>query len=68
MNYSQERKWIRKKLESGTSQLHLKNSVGMFSNKKKEDVMKKKNLNEKQYKKRWNFLFNVYSLLCDEEF
>lgn len=44
------------------------NCVGAFSNKKKDRVIQEKNLSEKEYKKRYNFLGNVYYLLSNESF
>ena len=41
----------------------LKNSIGIFSNKKKEEVMEKKNLDERTYHNRYNFLSECYSIL-----
>ncbi len=68
-DYSRERSWILKKLNSGnTTQNELLNCVGAFSNKKKERVMQEKRLSEKDYKKRYNFLGNVYYLLSNESF
>ena len=63
-----ERNWIKKKIRSGVSQNELLNSVGIFSNKPKEKVMKQKNLTEKQYKARYRFLSNCYALLDFEDF
>lgn len=60
------RAWIRKKQSEGVDKRVLLNTVGMFSNKKKEVVMKQKGLNEKQYAKRYGFLARVYSILFDE--
>jgi len=64
--YYRERAWIRKKLNSGVSKSELYHSVGVFSNKPKRKVMKEKGLTEVKYKKRYNFLFNVYNILSDE--
>lgn len=66
--YINERKWIRKKINSGVSQSDLRNYVGIFSDKQKKQVMKEKGLSEKQYSKRYDFLGNVYYLLCNEKF
>ena len=55
--------WIEKKLRSGVTRDQLRNSVGAFSNRKKEVVMREKGLSEKQYRERWNFLAWVYSKL-----
>ena len=60
------RAWIRKKQREGVDKRVLLNTVGMFSNKKKETVMKQKGLTEQQYRKRWSFLSCVYSILFDE--
>ena len=60
------RAWIRKKQSEGVDKRVLFNTVGMFSNKKKEVVMKQKGLNEKQYEKRYSFLARVFSILFDE--
>ena len=64
-NYNKERRWINKKLRSGVSKKELLNTVGMFSNKRKEKVMAQKNLSERQYKERYNFLARVYYLLSN---
>ena len=58
-----ERSWIKKKINSGVSREELFHSVGAFSNKDKKKVMEQKGLTEKQYKKRYAFLLNVYNLL-----
>ena len=60
------RAWIRKKQSEGVDKRYLLNTVGMFSNKKKETVMKQKGLSEKQYNDRYSFLSRVYSILFDE--
>ena len=60
------RAWIKKKQSEGVDKRVLLNTVGMFSNKKKETVMKQKGLNEQQYRKRYGFLARVYSILFDE--
>lgn len=57
------RAWINKKLRSGVPKQELLNCVGAFSNRKKEVVMREKNLTEAQYKKRYDFLFKVYNIL-----
>lgn len=62
----QARAWIAKKQREGVDKRTLLNTVGMFSNKKKEAVMKQKNLSEHQYNKRYGFLAVVYSILFDE--
>lgn len=51
------RDWVDKKLRSGVDLDQLYNCVGIFSNRKKSRVMKEKNLNNKQYEKRYNFLY-----------
>ena len=56
-------RWINKKLNSGVTRDELRNCVGAFSNRNKKIVMTEKNLTEKQYKKRYDFLSKVYSLL-----
>ena len=66
MSYSKERRWIEKKVRSGVSKKELLNTVGIFSNKKKEKVMKQKGLSEKQYQERYSFLARVYYLLSNE--
>ncbi len=63
MRKSKEQWWIERKLKSGVSREQLLHTVGVFSNKKKERVMKEKGLNEKQYRDRYEFLGNVYVLL-----
>lgn len=56
--------WINKKVYyDGVHPSVLKNSIGIFSSKKPSDVMKKKNLNKEQYKKRFSFLSNCYCIL-----
>ena len=64
-SYKKEQAWIQKKLRSGVSRDELRESVGMFSNKNKKKVMAQKNLTEEGYKKRYGFLANVYSILCN---
>lgn len=66
--FKREKAWIYSKINNGVSQKELFNSVGIFSDKKKEDVMKKKNLSSKQYDKRFSFLSNVYYLLDNYNF
>lgn len=61
--FKRENAWIKKKYRQGVSKKELRESVGIFSNKKKEKVMKDKNLTSSQYKKRYDFLSNVYYLL-----
>lgn len=68
MNYSKERNWIRKKIDSGVPQNLLSSCVADFSCKAKKKVMEQKNITEKEYEKRWNFLANVYYLLSNEKF
>ena len=65
-NFRRERAWIQKKYAQGVSKSDLMNSVGIFSNKKKERVMGEKGLSEREYKKRYAFLANVYFLLNNE--
>ena len=64
--YRRERAWIRSKYAKGVSKRDLMNCVGAFSNKKKERVMREKGLSEREYKKRYDFLANVYFLLNNE--
>lgn len=59
----QAQRWINKKLNCGVTREELRNCVGAFSNRNKKTVMAEKNLTEKQYKKRYDFLSKVYSLL-----
>lgn len=66
--YKQARAWIHKKLRSGVSQSELMNCVGVFSNKKKSQVMNEKQLSSKQYDKRNSFLEKAYYLLVNERF
>ncbi len=65
MSKSREERWIEQKMRSGVSRETLLHTVGCFSNKKKERVMKEKNLTEKQYRERYDFLGKVYSILSD---
>ena len=60
--------WIHKMLDSGLTQSQLLHNVGTFSNKLKSDVMKQKKLTSKQYERRNNFLFEVYSLLNENRY
>lgn len=60
------RAWINKKLRSGVPKNELLNCVGAFSNRKKEVVMKEKNLTEAQYKRRYDFLFKVFNILSGD--
>lgn len=62
-SFSKERTWIAKKRAMGVSDEQLLNGVGLWSNKKKEDEMKRRNLSSKEYDKKYKFLFNVYNLL-----
>lgn len=55
--------WVDKKLNSGVSKEELYNCVGVFSNKDKSKVMNEKNLTEKQYNRRYKFLFNTFQYL-----
>ena len=55
--------WVHKKLKSGVPKEELYNCVGVFSNKDKSKVMKEKNLTEKQYNRRYKFLFNAFQYL-----
>lgn len=69
MKYSKERAWIKKKLyRENVSQKELLNTVGMFSNKKREKVMAEKGINSAEYDRRYKFLANVYFLLFNEKF
>ena len=68
VKYKRERAWIFKKVNNGVNQEELRESVGIFSNRKKKQVMAQKKLSEKQYKKRKEFLGNAYVLLCNEKF
>lgn len=61
--YYKERAWISKKLNSGVTKKELYHSVGVWSNKDKKKVMQQKNLTEKQYKRRYSFLLNVFNIL-----
>ena len=64
-NFYKEKRWIAKKRREGVSDKELLNTVGMFSNKKKEKVMAQKRLTERQYKERYDFLARVYFLLSN---
>ena len=66
--YRRERAWILKKIEKGVKQDELRESVGIFSNRKKKSVMEQKKISAKQYEKRKEFLGNAYVLLCNESF
>lgn len=69
MKYNKERAWIKKKLrQENLTQGELLQTVGMFSNKKKNKVMAEKNINSAEYEKRYKFLANVYYLLSSEKF
>ena len=65
-NYNKEKRWIEKKRRQGVSEKELLNTVGMFSNKKKEKVMAEKKLSEKEYKQRYDFLARVYYILSNK--
>lgn len=65
-NYNKEKRWIEKKRRQGVSEKELLNTVGMFSNKKKEKVMAEKKLSEKEYKQRYDFLSRVYYILSNK--
>lgn len=56
-------RWIDKKIRSGVTRDELRACVGAFSNRDKKTVMAEKKLTEKQYKRRYDFLSEVYSLL-----
>ena len=64
--YYKERAWINKKLNSGVTKKELHNTVGIFSNKSKKKVMAEKSLTDKEYRKRYNFLHNVFNILDNE--
>ena len=55
--------WVHKKLNSGVPLQELRRCVGVFSNRSKKKVMKEKGLSDKQYKRRYDFLFNAYIYL-----
>lgn len=55
--------WVNKKLQQGVNKNELCACVGAFSNRKKSVVMAEKNLSEKQYKKRYDFLSNAFAYL-----
>ena len=55
--------WVDKKLKSGVSKEELYNCVGVFSNKDRTKVMKEKNLTNKQYERRYSFLYNAFCYL-----
>ena len=65
-NYNKEKRWIEKKRRQGVSEKELLNTVGMFSNKKKEKVTAEKKLSEKEYKQRYDFLARVYYILSNK--
>ena len=67
-NYRRERAWIWKKIKKGVKQDELRESVGIFSNRKKKFVMEQKKISAKQYAKRKELLGNAYVLLCNERF
>lgn len=62
------RAWIHKKIKSGVKQAELRDSVGLFSNRKKEETMKMKKMTSKQYDRRYSFLEEVFFLLTYEDF
>lgn len=64
--YWKERAWIDKKVMQGVTKKELHNTVGMFSNKSKKKVMAEKGLTEKEYRKRYNFLHNVFNILDNQ--
>lgn len=64
--YRQAKAWIEKKERSGVDRDLLRETVGRFSNRKKEIVMAQKGLTAEQYRKRYNFLARVYSILFFE--
>ena len=66
-SYSKEKAWIAKKRAMGVSDEQLLNGVGLWSNKKKEDEMKRRNLSSKEYDKKHKFLLNVYNLLSENK-
>ena len=69
MKYNKERAWIKKKLrQEHLTQNELLNTVGIFSNMKKQKVMAEKNINSSEYERRYKFLGNVYYLLSTEKF
>jgi len=55
--------WVDKKLRQGVNKNELYACVGAFSNRKKSVVMAEKNLSEKQYQKRYNFLAKAFTYL-----
>ena len=55
--------WVHKKLNSGVSKENLRNCIGAFSNRSKKKVMQEKGLSDKQYKRRYDFLYNAYVYL-----
>lgn len=55
--------WVDKKLRQGVSKKELYQCIGLFSNKKKDRVMQEKQLTEKQYKQRYDFLYNAFCYL-----
>ncbi len=63
MSFNSAQRWINKKIKQGVTKNQLRACVGSFSNKSKKKVMQEKNLTEKQYKQRYDFLAKVYSLL-----
>ena len=58
--------WINKKVyKDNIDPRVLEETTGRFSNRKKEKVMKEKNLSEKQYKKRYSFLCDAHLILSN---
>lgn len=54
------------KRAKAVSDEELLHCVGLWSNKKKADVMKKEKLTNKEYDKKRKFLFNVFNILSSE--
>ena len=58
--------WINKKVyKDNVDPRVLEETTGIFSNRKKEKVMKEKKLSEKQYKKRYSFLCDAHLILSN---
>ena len=57
------RAWVNKKLRQGVNKNELYACVGAFSNRKKSVVMAEKNLTEKQYQRRYDFLSKAFRYL-----
>ena len=55
--------WVHKKLSSGVPVEELYYCVGVFSNISPEKQMKKKNLTNKQYDRRYKFLYKAFCYL-----